>query len=155
MEYALRGFFVVLGLGPENTGDEGLGITVVEREPAGLYLDHDAVAGKENVIGVGKREAVKERLVTCDWSGSLKAFAVATAENIGRDHELEAAHGSIHGDFVGVDVNELDDPIGIGAGCRGDQIGDRLAADFYGVGEHRGDEGEDVWAPGGLALIVD
>ena len=41
----LSGFAKVGGLGPEDVGDEGLRIAVVEREPSGLDLYHDAVAG--------------------------------------------------------------------------------------------------------------
>ena len=83
---ALGGFAVVGGLGPENVGDEGLRVAVVEREPAGLDLDHDAVAGKEDVVGVGKIEAIEQRLVGGDGLGSFEAFAVAAAENVGGDH---------------------------------------------------------------------
>ena len=49
----LGGFLVVGGLGEEDVGDEGLGVAVVEGEPCGLDLDHDAVAGEEDVVGVG------------------------------------------------------------------------------------------------------
>jgi len=45
-------------------------------------------------------------------------------------HQFVAAHVGLAGDFVGIDVNEFDDPVGIGAGGGGDQIGDGLTADF-------------------------
>ena len=60
---ALGGFPVVLRLGPEDVGDEGLRVAVVEREPARLDLHHDAVAGQEDVVGGGQGEAVGEGLV--------------------------------------------------------------------------------------------
>jgi len=63
---ALGGFFVVVGLGPENVGDEGLRIAIVKGEPAGLNLDHYFVARQENVICGGQREAVDERCVARD-----------------------------------------------------------------------------------------
>src|SRR5277367_4273823 len=129
---ALRGFAIVGGLGPENIGDEGLRIAVVEREPTGLDLYHDAVTRQEDVIGIGKIEAVKERLVGGDGLGSFEAFAIPAAKNVGGDHQLVAAEVGLAGDFVWVDVDELDDPVGIGAGGGGDQIGDRLAGNFYG-----------------------
>src|SRR5690349_10343176 len=60
---ALGGFAIVGGLGPENVGDEGLRIAVVEWKPARLNLHHNAVAGQEDVIRRGKREAIEQRLV--------------------------------------------------------------------------------------------
>ena len=37
---ALGGFFVVVGLGPEDVGNEGLRVAVIKGEPTGLDLDH-------------------------------------------------------------------------------------------------------------------
>src|SRR6266704_6935332 len=52
---ALGGFAKVAGLGPENVGNESLGIAVVQRKPARLDLHHDAVALQEHMICRGKR----------------------------------------------------------------------------------------------------
>jgi len=152
---ALGGFAVVGGLGPENVGDESLGIAVVEGEPARLDLDHDAMAGKEDVIGVGKIEAIEQRLVGSDGMGSFEAFAIAAAEDVAGDHELIAAEFGLAGNFVGVDVDEFDDPVGVGAAGGSDEVGDRLAADFDRSLENVGGEDENVGAAGGLTLVVD
>jgi hypothetical protein len=47
---SLRRLLIVLRLGPENIGDEGLRIPVVQRKPARLNLYHNPVAWQENVI---------------------------------------------------------------------------------------------------------
>ena len=51
------------------------------------------------------------------------------------------------GYFVGIDVDQLDHPIGIRAAGGGDQVGDRLAADLHRGGQDIGDE--DQRHPGG------
>ena len=127
---ALGGLFVVLGLGPEGVGYEGLGVAVVEGEPAGLDLDHEAVAGEDDVVGYREGELVWEGFTGFDGAGGFEAFAVTAAKDVGRDHELVAAHFGLAGDLVGIEVDELDDPVGIGTGGGGDQVGDGFAADF-------------------------
>ena len=62
----LRGFSIILRLGPEDVVDEGLRIAVVEREPARLNLHHDAVARQEDVVRRGQGEAVEQRLAGRD-----------------------------------------------------------------------------------------
>jgi len=57
--------------------------------------------------------------------------------------------------LVGIEVDELDDPVGIRAAGRSNQVGDRLAADFHRRGERVRDEGDDIGAAGDSALIVD
>src|SRR5216684_48931 len=89
---ALGGFAIVGGLGPENVVNESLRIAVVEREPAGLNLHHDAMAGEEHVIGGGKREAIEQRLVRRQSFWCFKTLAVAAAENVGGNHQLITAH---------------------------------------------------------------
>ena len=51
---ALRGFLKVAGLGPEDIGDEGLRVAVVEREPARLDLHHDSWPGRKTWFAVGR-----------------------------------------------------------------------------------------------------
>src|ERR1700674_3080252 len=92
---ALDGFAKVARLGPKDVGNESLRIAVVQREPGRLDLDHDAVAGEEDVVCRGKREAVKERLVRRDGLGHFKTLAIAAAEDISRNHQLIAAHGRL------------------------------------------------------------
>src|SRR5260370_38729341 len=83
---------IILWLGPEDAWDEGLRIAVVEREPAGLHLHHDAVAGQKDVVCGGQVEAIELRLSRSDWFRVFEAFTVASAEDVGGDHELITAH---------------------------------------------------------------
>jgi len=117
---ALGGFAKIGGLGPKGVRDESLRIAIVEREPGGLDLHHDAVAGQKNVIGGGEREAVEERLVWREGFRRFETFAVVAAKNVGGDHELIASHFRLRADFVGVKVDELDDPVGVSAAGGGD-----------------------------------
>src|SRR5258708_26124496 len=77
---------IILRLGPEDVRNKGLRIAVVEREPAGLHLHHDAVAGQENVVCRWQIEAVEEGLPRCDWLRIFETLAIAAAEDIGGDH---------------------------------------------------------------------
>src|SRR6266567_8314031 len=47
---ALGGFAIVGGLGPENVGNESLGIVVVQRNPARLDLHHAPLAPPEHML---------------------------------------------------------------------------------------------------------
>ena len=60
----------------------------------------------------------------------------------------------LRGDFVGVDVDDFDYPIGIGAAGGGDDVGDGLAADFYRSRQDVRFVREDIGAAGGFALVV-
>ena len=46
------------------------------------------------------------------------------------------------GHLVGIDVDQLDHPVGVGAAGGGDEVGDRLAADLHRRGQDVGDEGQ-------------
>ena len=59
----LYGFSVILRLGPEDVGDEGLRIAVVQGEPTRLDLHHDPVARQEDMVRRGQGEAVQQRCV--------------------------------------------------------------------------------------------
>ena len=41
---ALHGLLIILRLGKEYIGNESLRVSVVERKPTGLHLNHDAMA---------------------------------------------------------------------------------------------------------------
>jgi len=58
----VRGAHKVRGSGLEDIGHEGLRIAVDEGEPAGLHLDHDAVAALEGVEDIVDREVHGRRL---------------------------------------------------------------------------------------------
>ena len=51
--HALRGFYVIIGAREKDIGHKRLWIAVVEREPGGLNLHHDAVTGQKNVVRGG------------------------------------------------------------------------------------------------------
>src|SRR5437588_7839867 len=96
---ALRGFSVVAGFGPENTRHKRLRIAIVEGEPAGLDLHHDAVSRQENVVRRRQVESVKPGLVRRDGFGSLQALAITAAEDVCGNHQLVAAHFFLTCDF--------------------------------------------------------
>ena len=107
----LRSLLVVAGFGPEDIGYEGLRIAVIEREPAGLDLHHDAVAGQEDVIRIWQRELVRQRLVGLDGAGGFEALAIADAEDVGGVHQLISSQCRLACDFVGIDIDQLYYPI--------------------------------------------
>ena len=88
---SLRCLPVVTGLGPEDVGDERLRIAVIEREPARLDLHHDSMAGQEHMVRVRQHELVGQRLIGLYGAGGFEALAVAAAENVGGNHQLESA----------------------------------------------------------------
>src|SRR5277367_2869112 len=152
---ALRGFYVVGGLGVKNVGDEGLRVAVVEREERGLHLNHDAMAGEEDVVHGGQAEAIEQRLIGHDGFGMPEAGAVAAAENVERNGEFVATHDGLRGHSARVDVDELDDPIAVGAAGGGVEIHFRHAADANGCSKRFGFVGEYVLAAIYETLIVD
>src|SRR2546427_818470 len=79
----LHSFSKIPGFGPENCRHEGLGVAVVQRKPARLYLDHDPVAGQENMVRRRQSKAVKQRLVGHDGLRCLQALAITATENVG------------------------------------------------------------------------
>ena len=110
---ALGGFSVVAGFGEKDVVDVGLGVAVVEGKPAGLDLDHDAVSGEEDVVGVGEHEFISERRVGGDGFGFGETGAIASAEDVHGDGELVASEVGLAGDLIGVEVDEFDDPVGV------------------------------------------
>src|SRR5258708_30104289 len=74
---------IISGHSPEYIRHERLRITVVQREPARLYLHHDPVAGQKHVVGRGQGETVQQRLIGGDCLGSFQTLAVAAAKNVG------------------------------------------------------------------------
>lgn len=72
------------------------------------------------MVGYRQGEFVGEGFACFDGAGGFEAFAVTAAEDVGGDHELVAAHFGLAGNLVGIEVDEFDDPVGIGAGGGGD-----------------------------------
>ena len=85
---------VVGGLGEKNVVNKGLGVAVVEREEARLHLDHDLVAGQEDVVHVGKAELILLDLAGLQGLGVGQAVDVAAAEDLDAQGELVARHFS-------------------------------------------------------------
>ena len=122
-------------------------------EPRRLHLHHDAVARQEHVIRRRQGELVRQRCIYLDRLRILEARAIASAEDVHRDPELVAAHLGLAGDFVGIDVDQLHDPVGVGAARGRHQMHDRRAADTHGLGQHRRHVAQDIGTIGDEALI--
>src|SRR5262249_2756456 len=89
---ALRRLAVVALLGVEDVLHKRLWVTVVEREPARLDLDHDPVPGSKHMVGRRQGKAVQEWRVRRDRLGLGVAFSVSATENVAVYHELVARH---------------------------------------------------------------
>src|SRR5258708_27741489 len=92
----LRGFLGVCRLRPKNVRDERLRIPVVQREPAGLYLHHDPMPGKEDMIRGRQRIVVEQGLVGRDRLRLLQTLAVASAEDVGGQDRKSTRLNSSH-----------------------------------------------------------
>src|ERR1700674_5318847 len=110
---ALSSFTIVTWLRPKDTWYESLRVAIVERKPARLDLDHDAVAWQEDMIRGGQSESVEQRNVGSNWLGCFQAFAIAAAEDVSRNHQLITAHIRLARDFVGIEIDYFNYPIGI------------------------------------------
>ena len=99
-------------------------------------------------------EFVKPGLVRRDGFGSFQAVVITAAEDVCGNHQLVAAHFFLARDFVGVDVDQFDDPVGIGAAGGCDHVSDGLSADFDGLAQFIRNKGQHVRPPGGFALVV-
>ena len=73
-----------------------------------------------------------------DGLGRGEALAIAAAEDVHGDRQLVAAQLGLVGHLVGIDVDQLDHPVGVGAAGRGDQVGNGLAGDVHRRGQHVG-----------------
>src|SRR5579859_561497 len=128
MPDGLRRALVISRLGPEDIGHKSLRIAIVEREPAGLHLHHDAVAGQKNVVGCRQLEAIEQGRIGFDRLRRLHAFAIAPAENVHGYRELVTAHVRLSCDFIRIHINHLYHPVSVSACGGGHQVHHRLAA---------------------------
>src|SRR5436190_19824708 len=78
----LRRLSIIPGFGPEDVWYEGLGIAVVEREPARLDLYHNPVTRQKDMVRRGQGKSVEQGLVSRDGLGRLKALAIAATEDV-------------------------------------------------------------------------
>ena len=84
----------------------------------------------------------------------LERTAVATAQDVARDHQLVAAHGAALLTAVRIDVDELHDPVGVGARRGGEERGGDIARDGEIGLERRGLPSEHVGAAVDEALVA-
>ena len=83
----------------------------------------------------------------------LKALAITSSKNIHRNGEFIAAHLGLARHLVRIHVDQLHNPVGIGARSGREEIGDRRAAYPHWRGEHGGLIGQYIGAVGDRALI--
>src|SRR5262245_8675043 len=91
---------------------------------------------QKDVVRRRQGPAIFQRRVRLQRPGHLKTLAIAPPKDVGGDHQLIAAHLLITRDFVGVEIDDLHDPIRVGAAGRGDDVDDWLAADLHWRGQH-------------------
>jgi len=72
-------FAVIPRLGPKDIRHKRLRISIVEREPARLHLNHHAVTREKDVVRRGQREAVQQRLVGFDRLAALHLAVLVSA----------------------------------------------------------------------------
>lgn len=114
---------------------EFLRIPVKQRKPGALDLDHDSVSLEEGVLNIGQIECNLCHVVRDERFGPLEGVAEFPPENVAADKPLVAAHADIHriipgiGCIVGIDVDQLDDPVSICARRRDIELGPDRAGD--------------------------
>src|ERR1017187_3939933 len=103
-------------------------------------------------------DGVFQNFVRGDGFGALEARAETGAQDFVGDDQLEAGHvgvrGWVVGGVLGVNVDQLDGPIGVGAGGGSVKFGDDVTGDMDGVSERVGLPGENVGAMIDEALVL-
>ena len=145
---------VVLVLRLEDILDVLLRVAVDDREPCALHLDHDLVALLEDMVLVNQVNVELGHPVRDERLRLLEALVVAAAEHLAGDHELVAAHARLVGVLVGVDVDELDDPVAVGPRGRGEEAREDLARDGHVRAERLGLPAEHVGPVVDEALVL-
>src|SRR5437868_14675896 len=83
---SLHGFSVVSGFGPEDVRHKCLRVSVVERKPRRLNLNHNSMALQKNVIRSRQSEAVGQRFVRFDGLLRFDTVELSTAEDVHDDY---------------------------------------------------------------------
>ena len=95
----------------------GLRIQVVRREPRALNVDHNAVPGLEGVIPIAKVDDNRSDLARHHRLRSFETIPEPPPHNFASEVHLETAHGDVAENAIrriaGIDVDQLDDPIGV------------------------------------------
>src|SRR6202522_4487433 len=129
MKYALRCFVKILGLRGIDIL-ELLRIAINEREPSALHLHHDPVTLLECVVNVQQREVDARGLTGLHGGRLAEASAKFAPHDIAAHEFLKGSHVRRYrcdsgtrwsADVFGMDVDELDDPIGVRSARRDDK----------------------------------
>lgn len=156
------------GGGLIDAGDIFLRVAVDDGEPGGLHLQHDAMSLEKYVIVIAQGNVPVVGMVGFEGLRMLVAMQETTAADFYGDGQfisverIGVAGGLVRRNIVGadltalrVDVDQLDDEVGIGAGGGGVEGGGDGAGDDDIMIERRALKGEDVGAMLDEALIGD
>ena len=105
------------------------------------------------MVAVAQADRVGRDFVRDDGLGLAVAVAEARAEDLAGDHVLVAAERGV-GVIVGVDVDQLHDPVGVAAAGRGEEVCDDVAGDRELLLEGLGLPGQHVGTAVDEALIL-
>ena len=109
----------------------------------------------EDMVDGGQREAVEQRLIGRNCFGVLKTGAITAAKNVERNRQFISSHLSLGGDGVGINVNQLYDPVAIGTAGGGIKVDGGRAAQVQGCGERFTHIGEHVGPTIDETLVTD
>ena len=118
-------------LGFKDVRHKDLRIAVNDGEPGALHLDHHAMPFQKAVVLCVQAEGVLKDRVWRDRRRPFEAGTVASSKHFARHHELIARQIPIFRIMLGVDVNQLDDPISITTCSRRKKVGDDFPGDAY------------------------
>src|SRR5690242_4319759 len=83
---ALGRFLIILRLGKENIPHKSLRIAIVKWEPRGLYLNHDAMSRKKDMVRMRQCELIEQRRIFRDRFRSIESFTITAAQDVRRHH---------------------------------------------------------------------
>jgi hypothetical protein len=158
--HALRRLHEVLFPRLEDIRHEGLRVPVEEREPAALHLHHDPMPALEGVQHILQGKFDRRSLPRDESLRELITLAETAAEDLAADHLLVAAEHDAIGRVravrrpVGIDIDQLHDPVRVRAGRRDLESRQNVAAEGQFLLQRFGLEFNDVGATLGEALIL-
>src|SRR5258708_14300863 len=83
-----NGLPIVTRFGHKNIVDVSLRVTVVQREPARLHLNHQAMSGQEDMVRIRQIEPETNFLVGRDRLWIIETLIIAAAKDITCYHQL-------------------------------------------------------------------
>ncbi len=104
---------------------EGLRVAVDDREPRALDLHHDPVTLAEAVELVAQVELDRRDRTGDEGLGLREAISELAAEHLAGEEHLEVTElraVGVRRRVAGQNVDQLDDPVGVGAGRRDAQL---------------------------------